>query len=367
MSVFHRCIDWFEQRLNLSEIFSFWTTFGILYAPLDANRPVREVVREALLRPLPSYQRWPHVFGILTFVTFLLEVITGWLLAFYFQPTTDAAYESTRLIIRDTAFGWYIHQMHYWGGHLLAVLLLLRLVRFFWHRVYKFPHELTWIFGVILFLLAVQACFTGKLLPWNQNGYWGTIRGLELFERIPLFGPAMEYFVGGFKLEASLILRFYLLHVIFLPLLMFSFFYLHFASVRRVGLSAVPALEEKSAPIYPRHLMNLLIILLTLLGGLLSLAILLPATFAAKADPFQTPPGISISWYLLPLYGLFELAPWWLASWGTFLATWMIVLFPFIDPETEQTPQRRRTVVWLACLAGLVLLILSYYGYSRRG
>ncbi|HEY4491462.1 MAG TPA: cytochrome b N-terminal domain-containing protein [Acidobacteriota bacterium] len=366
MSVFRRGTDWLEQRLNLSEIFSFLTSFGISYTPLDTNVPLRQSVKETFLRPIPSYERWPHVLGILTFITFLLEVLTGFLLAFYFQPTTATAYDTTQLILRDAAFGWYIHQMHYWGGQLLAILLLLRLVRFFWHRVYKRPHELTWIFGTILFLLAAQSSFTGRLLPWDQVGYWGTVRGLELFEEIPVFGALMRYLVGGFTLADPQLIRFYLLHVMILPLLTFAFFYLHFATVRKVGLSTTFSIEQKTAPIYPRYLMNLLIIMLVLFGLILTLAVLVPDAFSAKADPFRTPAGISVSWYLLPLYGLFELAPRWAAAWIALLATLTAVFLPLVDRVTPLGRSSRLSSV-LGILIIVILLILSYYGYRVRG
>jgi ubiquinol-cytochrome c reductase cytochrome b subunit len=366
MSSFRKAVDWLERRINLSEIFSFVTTFGISYVPVNTSLPLEQVAKESFLQPMPSYERWPHIFGILTFVTFLLEVVTGLLLAFYYQPAASAAYESTRFIIRDSAFGWYIHQMHFWGGQLLAVLLGVRLLRFIWHRVYKPPRELTWVFGAILFLLAVEACFTGKLLPWDQYGYWGTIRGLELIRKVPIVGSVFQYFVGGFAPNEALLLRFYLLHVIFMPLLIFIFFYLHFATVRRVGLSSVPHLEEKAAPIYPKHVMNLLIIMLILFGGILSLAMLFPDPFSGQSNPYVTPKGMSVSWFLLPVYGLFELLPAVIASWISFLILALILLVPFID-RGEDGPRRRWRVGAISLFLILVLIGLSYIGYTRRG
>jgi ubiquinol-cytochrome c reductase cytochrome b subunit len=366
MSRSAKFLSWLECRLNLSEIFSFITTFGISYIPVNTCMPLQDVTQDAFLTPIPSYQRWPHIFGILTFVTFLLEVITGLLLAFYYQPAVAMAYQSTRFIIRDSSFGWYIHQMHHWGAQLLVVLLAVRLARFLWHRVYRAPRELMWIFGVILFLLAVQSTFTGKLLPWDQNGYWTTIRGLELMGRIPFFGGLLSGFVGGFNPNDALLLRFYLLHIIFLPLLIFVFFYLHFATVRRVGLSSVPNVSDNPAPIYPAHLMNLLIILLVIFGGILTLAMIVPDQFSAQANPFSTPHGIPVAWYLLPLYGLFEMVPSWLASWIAFASVWLLLFIPFLDRAGDQ-PARKRAVMLTSLILFSAALYLAYFGYSRRG
>lgn len=367
MSVFPRIVDWLEQRLNLSEIFSWITTYGISYAPVNPNLPIRDALREAFLRPMPSYERWPHLFGLLTFVAFLLEIVTGLLLAFFFQPSVDTAYESTRLIIRDTEFGWYIHQMHYWGGQVLVILLLLRLLRFVMHRVYRSPRQLTWVFGVILFLVAVAACFTGELLPWDQAGYWKTMRGLELFSRVPVLRSILELLAGGLALGPFLLIRFYLLHVIVLPMVIFVLFYLHFASVRRVGLSEVPTLEEKARPIYPGHLMNLLMILLTLFGVILTLGVLSPASFYVKADPFQTPPGLSVAWYLLPMFGFFELISRSVAGWITPFALLFVILLPFIDRKADQPLRERPVAMVLGIAALLFILYLSVFGYRHRG
>lgn len=367
MSAFPKLIDWLERRLNLSEIFSWITTFGISYAPVNPNLPIRDAVKEAFLRPMSSYERWPHMFGMLTFIAFLVEVVTGLMLAFFFQPSSGTAYESTRLIIRDTSIGWYVHQMHYWGGQALVILLFLRLARFVMHRVYRTPRQLIWIFGVIMFVLAVQSCFTGELLPWDQSSYWKTMRGMEAFATVPLLGSFLEYLGGGPGIGPFLLIRFYLLHVVFLPVVLFVFFHLHFASVRRVGLSELPQIEEKARPIFPGHLMFLMIVLLAMFGVILSLGVLFPTSFSVKADPFQTPAGVSVAWYLLPLFGFFELIPKAVAGWIALLALLFVLVLPFVDTKAEQ-PLRNRPIVLMVGLAALAfLLFLTYFGYRHRG
>lgn len=362
-----KIVDWFEQRINLSEIFSWVTTFGISYAPVNPNQPIRDAVNEAFLRPMPSYQRWPHIFGLLTFIAFLLEVVTGLLLAFFFQPSAGTAYESTRLIIRDTDIGWYIHQMHYWGGQALVLLLVIRLLRFVLHRVYRSPRELTWAFGVILFLLSIAACFTGQLLPYDQTGYWTTTRGLELFSHVPFLRGILQTLAGGPAIGPFLLIRFYLLHVVVLPLFIFLLTHLHFASVRKLGLSEVETMEDKAAPLYPGHLMNLMMILLLMFGIILTLGVLFPVPFAMKADPFNTPAGISVAWYLLPAFGLFELIPRAIAGWIMPLVMVLVFLLPFLDRKIVQGPAKKKTALLLTVIIFATLLFLTYFGYRHRG
>ena len=209
MSASRRAIRWLEERLNLTEIFSFFTTFGLSYGSIDLNKPLEEASKEAFTRELPAYTRGPYILGVLTFLVFLFQGITGLLLAFYYQPSPQTAYESTLLIIREVNFGWYIHQMHYWGSNALIALLAVRLVRFFLHAVYKKPRELFWVFGVILFLLSMDAALTGSLLPSDQQSYWSVTRALEVISTLPVAGYVASFLVGGFEQLSEALLRFW--------------------------------------------------------------------------------------------------------------------------------------------------------------
>jgi ubiquinol-cytochrome c reductase cytochrome b subunit len=366
MSTSRKLTGWLEERLNLTEIFSFFTTFGLSYGEIDLNKPLAEAGREAFSRKLPTYTRGPYILGVLTFLVFLFQGVTGLLLAFYYQPSPTAAYESTLLIIRDATFGWYIYQMHYWGSNMLIALLAVRLVRFFVHGVYKKPRELFWVFGVILFLLAAHAALTGSLLPWDQRSYWSVTRGLEVIGTLPVVGSVLSFLVGGYELLSGTLLRFYVLHVIFIPLAMVFFFYLHFATVRKVGLS--PLLGEKPAeprPLYPDHLFQLVILSLILFGAILTLGTLFPGSFSAKADPFLSPSGIRPPWYLLPAYGLVELLPRTLAGVVLLLVMFGLVALPFIERVPYRELKKRPLFAIAAGAFCLVILVLAFIGYQR--
>jgi ubiquinol-cytochrome c reductase cytochrome b subunit len=366
MSTSRRVVGWLEERLNLTEIFSFFTTFGLSYGEIDLNKPLAAASREAFTRELPTYTRGPYILGVLTFLVFIFQGITGLLLAFYYQPSPTAAYESTILIIRDTNFGWYIHQMHYWGSTTLIALLTLRLVRFFIHGVYKKPRELFWVFGVTLFLLATQQALTGSLLPWDQRSYWSATRGLEVMKTLPAIGSILSFLVGGTELLSATLLRFYVLHVIFIPLAMVFFFYLHFATVRKVGLSPLPGEKQATArPLYPDHLFQLVILSLLLFGAILTLGTLLPASFSGKADPFTSPPGARPQWYLLPAYGLVELLPHWLAGVIVLLAALGLLALPFIERAPYRELKKRPIFTGIAVVFCLLILVLTFIGYRR--
>src|SRR5512143_386325 len=124
-------LAWLEARVNLTEIVSFLSVFGLLPTELDTRKPLKAALSEALRQPLPSYARWPRVLGILSFILFLFLGLTGMMLAFYYQPTADTAYGSSTLIARDVAFGSLMHQVHRWAATLFLIILGLRVVRFF--------------------------------------------------------------------------------------------------------------------------------------------------------------------------------------------------------------------------------------------
>jgi len=367
MSLSRKITAWFEERLNLTEIFSFVTTFGISHGDIDLSKPVVEAAREAFARRLPAYARWPYVLGVLTFLLFVLQVITGLLLAFYYQPSPGTAYESTLMIIRDANFGWYIHQMHYWGSNVFIALLAVRLVRFFVHEVYKKPRELFWIFGAILLLLSTQAALTGTLLPWDQHAYWSVTRGREVIERLPIIGSILRLLVGDSDISSAVLIRFYVLHVLFIPLLLVLFFYLHFATVRRVGLSPLPGEKRTEArPLYPDHIFQLIILVLLLFGIILTLGAIFPAPFWAKADPFVSPTGIRPPWYLLPAYGLIELLPHWSGGAILLLVVLGLLLLPLIERAPYERLRKRPILTWSAVGFCLLLIVFGYIGYRQN-
>ena len=192
---------WLEARFNLTEMFSLLTSFGLFPSELDTRRPLREALRDALERPLPSYVQWPRVLGPLSFILFLFVGLTGVLLAFYYEPTATGAFASVTTIVRDVNFGWFVHQTHRWGATLLLMILLVRLWRFFFQGLYKTPREAIWIVAVLTFLAATHADLTGRLLVWDERGYWTTVRAVELLYTLPGVGGLFALMYAFFAIH----------------------------------------------------------------------------------------------------------------------------------------------------------------------
>jgi len=363
-----RLLAWLERHFNLTEIVSFLASFGVFPAELDTRRPVVEAVDDAMRRPLPSYARWPRVLGLVSFLLFLFLVVTGALLAFYYQPTESEAYRAVTAIVRDVSFGWFVHQLHRWSARLLLVILLVRLWRFFFQGTHKTPREALWVVALLTFLAAMHADLTGRLLPLTTSGYWTTVRAIEVLYALPVLGPIFSFLIGGTTVDSLMLTRFYVLHVCILPAIILILFYLHFNGVRRVGLSTLSRESRTSGETPKVQMYNMVILMVLIFGGLVTLVTLLPAPFQEAADPTATPPGMRPPWYLLAAHGLIELFPDWLPRWAGGLVVEMIllgsILLPFIDRSGGSTARERRAVI----AAGVVVLLpcppLTSNGYS---
>ena len=361
-------LDWLSERLNLAELFSVLTGFGLFNTELDTTKPLRQTLAESMSKPTPSYARWPRVLTLVVVVLIGLEILTGGLLALYYLPTPQTAHASLGTLLREVQFGWLVHQVHFWGAQLLLAVLVARLARFFLQAVYRPPRELVWFFGAALLIVCWHADLTGRLLPWTATGYWSTVRALEIFAAVPIVGPALLFFVaGGDGAVTDLtLIRFYVLHVAVLPAMALGLVYLHFSCVRRVGLVETKADRgargEQSIRI---NLLNLAILLTVLLGVVVSAAVLAPKPFEAAADPYATVPGIGPPWYLLAPFGLLEWAsrflPRWAAGGLLLFGTLAFLAVPLLDRSSS-----RRRVRPVALVIAIVLLAawtaLTFFG-----
>lgn len=361
---------WIEKRFNLTEAFSFLTSFGLFPAELDTSLPLREAIRRALSRPMPSYARWPRVLGILSVLLFAFLGLTGVMLAFYYQPTPNEAYESVTIIVRDVSFGWFVHQIHGWAADALLLILLIRTWRFFFQGLYKPPREALWLVAVITFLAATHADLTGRLLGWSAEGYWTSVRAVDMLYSLPVLGPLFAFLVGGHNVDSLLLVRFYFLHVAILPVVMLGLFYLHFSGVRRVGLSHIAAERESGRGVFRVYVYNLLILTVLILGTLVTLATLIPASFEAMADPFSTPPGARAPWYLLASHGFMEsfpaIVPRWLRGLLLEAILAVCIFLPFIDRSPGRSFRERRLALTAGTAVLLLWLVFTWIGYRME-
>jgi quinol-cytochrome oxidoreductase complex cytochrome b subunit len=182
--------------------------------------------------------RYTYTFclGGVSFFLFLALTVTGLYLMFFYVPSISRAYQDIQAIEASVAFGTLVRNMHRWAAHLMVLTVFLHMMRVFYHGAYKPPREFNWVVGVVLLFLTLMLSFTGYLLPWDQIAFWAITVGTQMALYAPLLGSESSFFLlGGIQVGQETLLRFYVLHVIALPLAAAIFMIVHFWRIRKDG------------------------------------------------------------------------------------------------------------------------------------
>ena len=198
-------------------------------------------IRYFLFRKVPSDTNWFHTLGSATLTAFLVQALTGAILAMYYKPDPDSAYESIQHITNDLTLGWLVRGMHRWGASVFIILMFFHMARVFLFGAYKYPRELNWIIGVLLLVVGMLEGFTGYLLPWDQTAYWATVVGVNINASAPFAGPFLAQFLrGGAEIGTNTLSIWYSLHMLLVPGALFALIGLHLYLVARLGVSSPP-------------------------------------------------------------------------------------------------------------------------------
>jgi quinol-cytochrome oxidoreductase complex cytochrome b subunit len=215
-------LDWIEERSGL--------VGGIKYF---------------LFRKVPGDINWFQTLGSATLTAFLVQAVTGVILAMYYKPDPANAYSSIQHITNDVFAGWLVRGMHRWGASVFIILMFMHMGRVFLFGAYKYPRELNWILGVLLLLMGMTEGFTGYLLPWDQTSYWATVVGINLNGTAPILGPFLSQFLqGGTSINADTLARFYSIHMLIIPGAIVALITLHMYLVIRLGVTSPPWSKE---------------------------------------------------------------------------------------------------------------------------
>jgi menaquinol-cytochrome c reductase cytochrome b subunit len=202
-------------------------------------------VKYFLFRKVPRDIGWWHTLGSATLTAFLVQATTGVILAMYYKPDPNSAYESIQRITNDLTLGWLVRGMHRWGASVFIILMFMHMGRVFLFSAYKYPRELNWILGVLILATGMFEGFTGYLLPWDQTAYWASVVGINLNGTAPFLGPFLAQFLrGGAEIGPGTLPIFYSLHMLLLPGALFALIGLHLYLVVRLGVSTNPWTAE---------------------------------------------------------------------------------------------------------------------------
>jgi len=361
MRVIAKIGEWFDLRLQLA-------------AP----------IREAAEHPVPrNTASWWYVFGSAALTVFCLQFVTGILLALVYVPSGAEAWSSLQALNHDVALGWFIRALHGWGSNFMVAIVLIHMVQVFLFGAYKFPRELTWIVGVFLLLMTLGMAFTGQVLRFDQDAYWGLGIGASIASRVPLLGPAtVKLMLGGPIIAGATLSRFFALHVFVIPGLLIGFVVLHLLMVLKLGINEWPmpgrvvrratyirdyhALTQKDgAPFVPYAIWKDLFFAACILVAVAACAFYFgPFGPTGRPDPtiIQTVP--KPDYFFLWLYALLSLLPPSLETpvllIGPVLGIVALLLLPFLSGEGEKS-WRRRPIAVLTVL----LLAVTFGTFTR--
>ncbi len=188
--------------------------------------------------------------GLMSMFLFLVLAATGLLLMFYYVPSTAQAYDRMLDLRGSVAFGTFLRNMHRWSAHAMVAVVFLHMCRVFFTGAYKAPREFNWVIGIALFLLTLFSSFTGYLLPWDQLAFWAITVGTSIAGYAPVVGQQVKFLLlGDYTVGQEALLRFYVLHVVALPLAVIGLVVIHFWRIRKDGGLSRPQESAGAAPI----------------------------------------------------------------------------------------------------------------------
>ncbi len=339
-----------------------------LWRWIDQRTGADRILRHTLNEPIPGGARFAYVFGSALLFIFVSQIVTGVSLALYYVPSPLTAHASVAYIIKEVAAGAFLRSLHSYGSSAMIVVLLLHFMQTFFYGSYKGKRQLLWVSGCTLSLLVLGMTFTGYLLSWDQRAYSAGSVGTDIVGQIPLVGERLRLLLrGGSMMGALTLSRFYVLHILVIPGLIFSFVAVHILLFRKAG-AAGPVNEDSVTPhlpaetFYPKQVLIDMTFVLLVMGVLGLLAHFVPVTLGPEANPANGGYLPRPEWYYVPMFQWLKYWEGWRTIIGVFIIPAILIglffLLPFMDRGLERRPWRRPIPVGgvLIILIGLVWL-----------
>lgn len=347
---------WFDQRLQLAT-------------------PLRETMKHPVPRETAS---WFYVFGSAALTVFGFQLLTGILLAIIYVPSAGEAWNSLQILNTQVTLGWFIRALHGWGSNFMLAIVLIHMAQVFLFGAYKFPRELTWIVGILLLLLTLGMAFTGQVLRFDEDAYWGLGIGASIASRVPVLGPwLVQLLLGGPIIAGATLSRFFALHVFVIPGLLIAFVGLHLLLVLKLGINEWPMpgrvvrrsdyleryrdlTHKNGVPFVPYAVWKDVVF-----SGLIFLSIAACAVYFGPFGPSGQPDPTIIQtaprpdFFFLWLYAVLSLLPPSLETpvllIGPVVALIVLVALPFVSGEGEKSWKRRPIAVLTTLLVAVAL------------
>lgn len=356
MNIIKNLYNWIDERVELEDLVNF---LGKKYVPVHRNSV------------------W-YYFGGVSLFFFIIQVVTGILLLFYYKGSADLAFESIQFIMSKVQFGWLIRSIHSWAANLFILAAFVHMFSVYFEKSYRKPREITWVTGMLMFFLALGFGFSGYLLPWNELAFFATKVGTDIAGAVPLIGETLKIFLrGGEEVTGATLSRLFGFHVALLPGIFTALLTIHLLLVQRQGMSeplrleALKGSEKKTMPFFPNFLLRDLLLWLLILNVLAILAVFFPSELGRKADLFApAPAGIKPEWYFLFMFQTLKYIPGHILIFegevvGILLfmvAGLLWLLVPFWDTKSSKG-QQNRLINYLGLFAVIFIIALTILGW----
>jgi ubiquinol-cytochrome c reductase cytochrome b subunit len=320
---------------------------------------------------VPRESKWAYVFGSATLFAFILQVVTGVVLATVYVPSASGAYSSLEYISRTATLGHFVRGLHYFGASAMILFIGVHMLRVFLYAAYKFPREGNWLTGVVLLMFTLGMGFSGQLLRWDQTAIWSVNIAARQAVRVPFIGGYLQNFVyAGDRLNGMTLNHFFDLHVFIIPAMMFGFIGIHLYLVLYNGISEPPVdgvavnpktyrrrykelVKKNGVPFWPDAAWR------DALFGCLVIAGVVTCAFIFGAPHLQPPPDPTLliaaprpDWYLLWYFAILAMSPHQLESvimiLGPALVFGSMFALPFFFNSGQRSLRRRPwAVAWV--------------------
>ncbi len=331
---------------------------------IDDRTGIKSLLPRVQEEEIPGGAKFSYVFGSALLFVFVLQLFTGILLLLYYVPTSDHAHTSVAYIQKEVLCGAIIRGIHHYGSSAMVILVVLHFLQTFLWGAYKKKRELLWLVGILLFLLVLGFSFTGYLLPWDQKAYFGTKVGVSIMSTIPIIGSTIERIVlGGSNLSTLTLSRFFVIHVVVLPLILGISSIVHillFWYAKPAGAYTSKNLEEKTETFYPKQFFLNAVFSSLIFIVLLSISLYMPASLEPQANPADVNYIARPEWYFLPLFQLLKYFNGRLVLLPTMIIPGLIFtvlgVLPFFDRKQERNPFKRPICSVIASLLLLAII-----------
>ncbi|MBI3273075.1 MAG: cytochrome bc complex cytochrome b subunit [Planctomycetes bacterium] len=331
--------------------------------PITGNQ-LRELTNE----PVPNHlKRWWFCLGGTPAYLFVVQIVTGILLAFYYEPSPTTAWESVRYITDEASYGWYFRSLHKWAATLMIATVILHQMRVYFTGAYRKPRELNWLVGMCLLGCALMTGFTGYSLVYEQLSYWGATVGANITDSVPVVGGFLKsLLLGGDAYNERTLSRFFILHAAVLPAAMCLLLAVHVTILRIQGVTEFRFGDEpKDKPdhfnFFPDHLLTELIAGLVLMILLSALATLLPAHVGPRADPLTTPEVIKPEWFFYVTFRWLKLFSRTIAILSMGFIVFTMFVWPFVDAWLRRKAKDSEASVWIGIAVALTIIGLTVW------